>query len=88
MSVLIVRDLPGFKAQVLLDGKDITGELVGLVIRIELGGKKPDKKIVILEHPEPVVIDGPVVEVKFSPDVLMEGKPAKKTKSGGKHATN
>jgi hypothetical protein len=95
LSVLIVRDAPG-GAQILLDGKDITDDLVGLTIRIELGCTKsssgavirtaPEKKIVVLEYPEPVAIDNPVVEAKFSPDVLSEIEPARRKR--GKNATN
>ena len=95
MSVLIVRDAPG-GAQVLLDGKDISDDLVGLTIRIELGHTKspsglmirtaPEKRIAVLEYPEPVAIDNPVVEAKFSPDVLSEIEPARRKR--GTNATN
>ena len=73
MSVLIVRDGPGGKPQVLLDGKDITGDVSGLTLIIENG-----KKSVALE------MNPDVVEVKITPDVL-EKLPAL-TKKGGRHA--
>lgn len=82
MSVLIVRDLPDGKAQVLLDGKDITANLVSLSIFIVPG----KKKTAVLEYPEPAVIDNPVIEAKFSPEVLSEIEPARRKR--GKNATD